>query len=495
MKYIDSFLNNITMYRLVLYFLIILAATGLIYSLFGILPYDPVNYVFSFAFILTLSIIANYLFAKVFEAPTNVESVYITALILGLIITPARDVNQITFTAWAAVLAMASKYIFAIGKKHIFNPVALSVLLTYFFIQSAASWWVGTLAMLPLVSTGTFLIVKKLRRWDLVLSFLIFGLGTIIFYTFAKGGNPVNFVKRALTDTGIIFFAGIMITEPLTTPPTRILRIIYGAIVGILFAPQFNVAGYYTTPEMALIIGNVFSYLVSPKYKLILSLKEKVKLTHDTYDFIFALQNKINFTPGQYMEFTFDHPNPDSRGNRRYLSMASAPTESEIRVGVKFGTPPSSFKKNLLSLTSDQKIVASQLIGDFTLPKDKNKKLVLIAGGIGITPYRSILKYLIDKSEKRDIIVIYSAGGEDQFVYKDVLSEANEKLGIRTVFIDTKRDGHMEKERLIKEIPDFKDRTYYISGSHNAVTAFEAMVKSLGIPRRRVITDYFPGFA
>lgn len=496
MKLIDDFLNNITMYRLVLYFLIVLAATGLLYSIMGVLPFDPVNYIFSFTFLLVVSIVANYVFAKVFEAPTNVESVYITGLILGLVITPPRnDFHQIIFLGWAATLAMAFKYIFAINKKHLFNPVAISVLFTYFFIGSSASWWVGTLAMLPLVSIGGFLVVRKLRRWDLVLSFLFGSLGTIVFYAILKGSNPLEFLKRGVIDTGIIFFASIMITEPLTTPPTKILRIIYGAMVGIMFAPQFNVFGFYTTPEMALVVGNVFSYLVSPKYKLLLTLKEKIKLSPDTYDFVFGLPEPINFTPGQYMEFTFDHPDPDSRGNRRYLSLASSPTEPEIRLGIKFGDPSSSFKKNLLELGKDQKIVASQLIGDFTLPKDASKKLVLVAGGIGITPYRSILKYLVDKGQRRDIVVVYTASDENQFVYKDVLKEAEQKLGIKTIFINTKTEGHMEKERLVKEIPDYKDRTFYISGSHGVVTAFEDIVKSSGVPRSQIITDYFPGFA
>ncbi len=495
MKLIDDFLNNITMYRLVLYFLIILAAAGLLYSFFDVLPYDPVNYIFSFTFILVVSIAANYVFAKVFEAPTNVESVYISALILGLIITPPVHLQQIIFIGWAATLTMALKFIFAINKKHIFNPVAISVMFTYFFIQSSASWWVGTFAMLPLVAIGGYLVVRKLRRLDLVLSFLSAALVTTVFYAIVKNNNPVDFVSRLVKDTGLLFFASIMLTEPLTTPPTKTLRIVYGALVGVLFAPQFNIAGFFTTPEMALVIGNIFSYIVSPKYKLLLTLKEKIKLTPDTWDFVFGLEKPIKFTPGQYMEFTFDHPNPDSRGNRRYLSLSSSPTEPEVRVGIKFGDPPSSFKKNLLNLNANQKIVASQLIGDFTLPKDQDKKLVLIAGGIGITPYRSILKYLVDKNEPRDIVVVYTASSDSEFVYKDVLTQAEEELGIKTVYINTKTQGHMDEARLAAEIPDYKDRTFYISGSHGVVTAFESLVKSLKVPKNQIVTDYFPGFA
>ena len=485
MKFIDDFLNNITMYRLTLYFLIILAVVGLLYSIFGFLPFDPIQYIFSFTLILLTCYLINLIFAKVFEAPSNVESFWISALILGLIIKPPTNLTETAFIFWAGVLAMASKYILAIHRKHIFNPVAISVAITAFAINGSANWWVGTIVMLPVVTLGGFLIVRKIRRWDLVLSFLVTALLII---------GPGRWLK-SLMESPLIFFSTIMITEPLTTPPTKLFRIIYGVIIGFLFAPQIHLGAIYTTPELALITGDIFSYIVSPKYKMLLTLKEKLQLTPDTFDFVFAPDSSLKFTPGQYMEFTLDHAQSDSRGVRRYLSLASSPTENEIRVGVKFGNPPSTFKKNLLGLAPGQKIMAGQLIGDFTLPKDVNKKVVLIAGGIGITPYRSMLKYLVDKNERRDIILLYSASRKDEFVYKDVLAEAGQKLGIRTVCVDTETQGHMDASKITEIVPDYQNRIFYISGSHGVVNAFENLLKGLKVSSSHIITDYFPGFA
>ncbi len=479
------------MYRLVLYFLIILAGVGLIYALFGVLPFDPVSYILSFIFIILVSWTVNLTFAEVFEAPTNVESFWITAMILGLIISPAKNVQGIIFAGWAAVLAMSSKYILAINKKHIFNPVAIAVVITAFVINGSASWWVGNVALLPLVVMGGFLIVRKIKRWDLVLPFLI----TAFLVT-----SPSRW-GRLMADAPLMFFAAIMITEPLLTPPTRPLRIIYGALVGLLFAPQIHFGSVYTTPELALVIGNIFSFMVSPKYKLILKLKEKNKLSDDTYDFVFKPDAPINFTPGQYMEWTYEHPNADDRGNRRYLSLASSPTEPDIRLGIKFADQPSSFKRSLFEMTGDKKIAAGQLIGDFTLPQDPKsglvqaKKLVFIAGGIGITPFRSMIKYLIDTNQKRDIVVLYTASLANEFIYRDVLSDAQNKLGIRIVYVETKTQGHMDAAKLAEAIPDYRSRTFYISGSHGVVSAFEDILKILQIPRRQIVTDYFPGFA
>ena len=94
--------------------------------------------------------------------PTNVESTYISALILALIITPLQSYNDLWFLGWAAVLAMASKYILGIKGKHLFNPVAFAVALTYFTINQSASWWVGNATMLPFVLVGGLLVVRKI---------------------------------------------------------------------------------------------------------------------------------------------------------------------------------------------------------------------------------------------------------------------------------------------------------------------------------------------
>src|SRR5260221_1560729 len=171
-KFIDRVLNTITMYRLVLYYLIFLLAIAIILCYLGILPYDPLTLLFSIGFLLAVSGITNAIFAWAFKAPANVESVYISALILALILTPARPSHDLLFLGWAAVLANASKYIVAINKKHLFNPVAFAVALTALTIDQTASWWVGTLSMLPFILLGGILVVRKIQRTDLVVSFL-----------------------------------------------------------------------------------------------------------------------------------------------------------------------------------------------------------------------------------------------------------------------------------------------------------------------------------
>ena len=151
LNYIDNQLNKITMYRLLLYYLIVLVVVAMGLSQLGYLHYRPLAIGFSAITLTVVCWVANKLFAYGFDAPTNVESAYITALILTLIIPPPTDGQGIIFLVVAGSLAMASKYILVIHKKHLFNPAAIAVVLTALGAKQAASWWVGTASMLPFV--------------------------------------------------------------------------------------------------------------------------------------------------------------------------------------------------------------------------------------------------------------------------------------------------------------------------------------------------------
>ncbi len=493
---IDELLNSITMYRLILYYLILLSTVAFIYSIFHLVPFEPFSLIFSIAILLGASLLSNKIFENFFKVQTNFESVYITALILALIITPAKfsDLNNFIFLVLVSFIATASKYILNIKGKHIFNPAAIAVFVTGLLFGQYASWWIATKYMFPFLLLG-ILIVRKIRRYDLVFYFFVTSLIGTLFLSFLRGNLDIlKILKLTFLDSPILFFAFVMLTEPLTTPPTSFLQSLYGGLTGILFAP-IHIGFFYTTPEIALSLSNIFSYVVSPKQKLTLTLKEKLKLTPDIYDFIFTSKEKLTFKAGQYLEWTLSQKQVDSRGNRRYFTVASSPTEEGIRIGVKFPeNESSSFKKEMLDMKIGKQIVASGLSGDFTLPKGITKKLVFIAGGIGVTPYRSIIKYLVDTNEKRDIILLYSDKDEKQFVYKDIFNEAIKKFGIKTIYYETEKQGHINADFIKKEIPDFKERMFYISGSHGMVTGFENTLKESGIHEKQIKIDYFPGF-
>ena len=495
------------MYRLVLYYLLGLLVSAGVLGYLGLIPYNPLALILSTIYIGFSCWLTNLIFSRVWKVPTNIESLYITALILVFIITPLKSFSDPSFyilAGWASIIAMASKYILAIRKKHIFNPAAIAVVITAFVLGQSASWWIGTAWMFIPVLVGGLLLTRKLIRTDLVVSFLIVSILLVIFFHFSDLTSIWIAGERFLLSSPAFFFAFLMLTEPLTTPPTKVLRIIYGAMVGLLFVPAVHIGSFYFTPELALIIGNIFVYIVSPKEKLVLRLKELKEIGRDTYDFIFTPDSKFNFKAGQYLEWTLAHVHSDSRGNRRYFTLASSPTENSARIGVKFYPEMSSFKKKLLSLKPGDTLVASQRAGEFTLPKDKNKKLVFLAGGIGITPFRSMLKHLIDKKEKRDIVMFYSNKVLEDVAYTEIFDQAEEELGVRTVYTLTDtatlpnpwlgERGFITAEMIKKYVPDYRERYFYISGPHMMVTAFEETLQSMGLSKSQIKTDFFPGF-
>lgn len=501
MRKIDDLLNSITMYRLVLYYLIFLVAIAFIYSIFHLLPFQPLDIVFSTGIFLGVCYVTNSIFRSVFKIQTNVESFLITALILVLIVTPKISFASFEVFATVSFIAMASKYVLNIGRKHIFNPAVVAVVLMGLLFHQYASWWIATKYMFPFLVLG-FLIVRKIRREKFIFVFLVISTLVIILQAVMRGNMDVfSVLKLTYFDSPILFFAFVMLTEPLTTPPTKLLQYMYAGIVGIFFVP-FEIGSFFTNPEIALSIGNIFSYVVSPKVRLALKLKEKLKLTNTVYDFIFEKTSKFDFISGQYMEWTLGHKNTDSRGSRRYFTLASSPTEENVRVGVKFQEGVSSFKKNLLDMRVGDEIVAAQIMGDFVLPKDSREKLVFIAGGIGVTPFRSMIKYLIDKQslplsgegEKRDIVLIYSEKRPNDFVYKDVFTKALE-IGVKVHYVATEVDGRIDEEKIKRWIPDFKTRTFYLSGPHGMVKYFEEVLEAAGLSPKRIKVDYFPGFA
>jgi ferredoxin-NADP reductase len=288
-------------------------------------------------------------------------------------------------------------------------------------------------------------------------------------------------------------------------PPLRRSQIYYGMLVGVLFTPQFHIGSFYTTPELAILIGNLFAFVVSPKAAIMLRLKEKVQLAPDIYDFIFVPARKFAFAPGQYMEWTLGHNQPDSRGNRRYFTLASSPTEDTLRLGVKFNQQSSSFKSALLAMDQHDEIVAAQVAGDFVLPANPRQKCVFIAGGIGVTPFRSMIAYLLDTRQPRPIVMFYANKTAGDIVYKDVFDRAQRELGIKTIYTISDKDtrqpawgarvGYLSPQLIKDEVPDYLDCIFYISGPPAMVDSFKAALRQIHVRSSQIKTDLFAGLA
>ena len=251
-----------------------------------------------------------------------------------------------------------------------------------------------------------------------------------------------------------------------------------------------------------LIAGNLFTFFASPKIRLSLSLTKKEEVSPDTYQLTFSHPAPFAYTPGQYLEWTFDHATPDNRGIRRYFTIASAPHEP-LSIGIKIKEKASSFKEAIKKIVPGEKIITGGLYGDFILHPNQTQKLVWIAGGIGITPFRSMAKHLLKTNEQRNITLFYCALNPNDFPYLDIFQEAK-KIGLTTIPVITDKAnipenwtgeaGYLTPEIIKKHIPDFNERHYYLSGPNAMVTSYKSLLKNIGISSSQIHTDYFPGF-
>jgi ferredoxin-NADP reductase len=500
---VDNLLDRITMYRLVLYVLLAQVGFAAVLGFWGALQYSALAIAASAAFLVLMCWAANNLFAWAFHVPTNVESAAITGLILALIMDPGLTPGSFLLLGWVAILAMAAKYLLAINHKHIFNPAVIAVIITGYALRQPASWWVGTAAMLPITIVGGYLVVRKLRQEEVVGLFVLAALVTVVAVSAVEHLPLVRELRLLLLETPLFFVGTIMLTEPLTVPPTQDLKRIYAALVGIIFVPQIHLGAVYSTPELALALGNVYAFVVSPKYRVAFRLKRKTRVAPDILDFTLLPSRPLVFAPGQYVECTLEHPHADERGNRRFFTLASSPTENAVHLGVRFYREGSTFKRALATLDGRTQLFGAQVAGDFTLPRDPARKLVFIAGGIGITPYRSMLKYLVDTKQQRDIVLIYINKTQQEIIYRDVIAEAQSRLGVKCLYALTDVEsipqswtghrGRVTAETLLQVVPDHAERTFYLSGPPDLVRAYERVLHEAGVHGRQIKKDFFQG--
>lgn len=223
-----------------------------------------------------------------------------------------------------------------------------------------------------------------------------------------------------------------------------------------------------------------------------LTLAERHQESLDTISFRFKAPELRSWKPGQYLHYTLDHPFPDSRGIERYFTICSAPFEGHIQITTRFSEKSSSFKKTLRGLEVGATIEADGLEGDFVV-EDPNKRLVFIAGGIGVTPYRAILLAL-DHDEKPINVDLLYANRDEDIPFKDELEELAEKHPLLRIHYYT-GSNRLDEQSIRAAVAELGKPVFYVSGPAPMVEAFDKLLKGMSIPASRIKTDDFPGYA
>ncbi len=227
---------------------------------------------------------------------------------------------------------------------------------------------------------------------------------------------------------------------------------------------------------------------------------EIVMRTPSIKSFRFETRNQeMSYIAGQFFFVTIMI---DGEKSTKHFSFSSSPTEKGYVEFTKRITS-SDYSRALDAMKPGAWAHISGPAGKFTLSPD-HIRLGFLSGGIGITPLRSMLRYIADEHLSYDVVLIYANNSVDDIAFRnelDVISTS--RAGIRVEYILSGSDvppewtggrGFITETTIRELVPDFLERVFYISGPFKMVTTLSEKLSSIGVPREQVRLDYFPGY-
>lgn len=233
-----------------------------------------------------------------------------------------------------------------------------------------------------------------------------------------------------------------------------------------------------------------------------LTLVSKHQESKDVWSFVFSPSEPLSFEPGQHINIMLKHDTPDIRGIVRSFTICSSSVHPDVvTIATRLGQ--SSFKRALFKLEVGQGVEARSPGGLFVMKKEPGLTHVMIAAGIGITPYMSMIRSAVDSGAIGKMVLIYSAKTPDELTFQKVLDGAATKIPLRIVYTVTQpvddhnwqgRVGRIDEALLKRISSEAINPTYYICGPHEFVMATTQILTDMGVPKERVEFEKFSGY-
>jgi ferredoxin-NADP reductase len=230
--------------------------------------------------------------------------------------------------------------------------------------------------------------------------------------------------------------------------------------------------------------------------------KEKREVAKGTLLVTFDLQGaEVDFRPGQYFWVELlDSPYEDERGLRRHITVVTSPTERGV-LGLCTRLRDSAFKKTLAELEVGEEVEVEPPKGDWALPEDTSRPYVFVAGGIGITPYHSMLRYIADTGQPYGVTLVYSNRDRESAPFLDELHEYERTLpNFRLVLTMTDDSGwegetrHIDAEMLRDHLGDLGSSTFLVTGPPPMVESVAEKLTAAGVSEEQVLPERFSGY-
>jgi ferredoxin-NADP reductase len=237
-----------------------------------------------------------------------------------------------------------------------------------------------------------------------------------------------------------------------------------------------------------------------------LKLIEKWDEAKGTKSFFWQPEKPVTWLAGQYYYFTIPKMlYPDSRGNTRHFTISSSPTEDGlIRLTTRI-RQESGYKKTLDELPIGTEIEGEGPNGTFILDEKATSPNVFIAGGIGITPYRSIIKYVVDKGLSVPIHLLYSNSIPEEITFRTELegwakTHSNIKIDITISHPEESHEpwtgltGRVNDTMIKKLVNDIENSVFWLCGPPAMIDAMEQVLGSLKITSDKIHSEKFTGY-
>jgi ferredoxin-NADP reductase len=231
--------------------------------------------------------------------------------------------------------------------------------------------------------------------------------------------------------------------------------------------------------------------------------KEKEEVAKGTLLVVFDLLGEdVVFKPGQYFFVTLpDLGHQDDKGLRRHISVVTSPTERGV-LGLATRMRDSAFKRTLRELPVGAEVEVEPPKGSFALPEDASRPFVFVAGGIGITVFRSMLRYIHDERLPHRVTLIYSNRDRESTAFLDELRELEQEMSdfrlILTMTQDPGWDG--ETRRIDSKFfgdylgADLNQYTFLVAGPPAMVDAIENALDEAGVREGTVVAERYSGY-
>jgi ferredoxin-NADP reductase len=233
-------------------------------------------------------------------------------------------------------------------------------------------------------------------------------------------------------------------------------------------------------------------------------LKRRDTLCNGTTGLYFERPAGFDFKPGQFANFTLDSAiATDAGGSTRSLSIASPPYEKDLVVAMRMRD--SGFKRAAIALPIGSPFLLEGPYGNLILHKDIARPAVFLAGGIGITPFRSMIRHATEVGSAHRIFLFYSIRRAEEAPFLRELREINE-LDSHFKFIPTITHpgevprqwegelGHINEQMLTKWLPDYQVPVFYVAGPPGMVAAMRHMLSEVGVSDDDIRAEEFAGY-